>query len=56
MADSHISFVIAAYAVAGAVLIGMIAAVLLDYRRLSATLDRATRALDAARGAKGASR
>lgn len=50
MDDPHIGFVIAAYAVAAVVLLGMIASVILDYRRLGATLDSATRALDAARG------
>ena len=56
MDDPHIGFVIAAYAIAAVVLIGMIGAVVLDYRRLEATLDSATRALEAARGGKGGSR
>ena len=49
MADPHIGFVIAAYAITAAVLAMMIASVVLDYRRLSADLDEATRALDDAR-------
>ena len=49
MADPHIGFIIAAYAVAAAVLAAMIGAVVLDYRRLSAELDKATRALSDAR-------
>jgi len=52
MADPHIGFIIAAYSVAGAVLAAMVGSVVLDYRRLSAELDKATRALsDARRGA-----
>jgi heme exporter protein CcmD len=50
MADPHIGFVIAAYAVAAATIAVMISAVLLDGRRLDAQLDAAARALDAARG------
>ena len=56
-ADPHIGFVVAAYAVAAATIGAMIAYVLLDYRRLNAHLDKATRALEAARrGAKDAER
>ncbi|MBV9288013.1 MAG: heme exporter protein CcmD [Hyphomicrobiales bacterium] len=51
MADPHIGFIIAAYAVAGLVLAAMVGSVVLDYRRLSVELDKATRALsDARRG------
>jgi heme exporter protein CcmD len=49
MADPHIGFVVAAYAVAAATIGAMIAYVLLDYRRLTAHLDKATRALESAR-------
>jgi heme exporter protein CcmD len=49
MSDPHIGFVIAAYAVAAAVIAAMIGSVAFDYRRLSAHLDEATRALEAAR-------
>jgi heme exporter protein CcmD len=56
MADPHIGFVIAAYSVAAVVLAAMIGSVALDYRRLSADLDKATRALDEARGAAGDAR
>jgi heme exporter protein CcmD len=49
MADPHIGFVVAAYAVAAATIGAMIAYVLLDYRRLTAHLDQATRALESAR-------
>ena len=57
MADSHIGFIIAAYALAAATIGTMIAWVVLDFRRLSTQLDQATRALDGARGgAKGAER
>ena len=52
MSDPHIGFVIAAYSVAAIVIAVMIGAVVLDYRRLAAHLDEATRALDAARGAR----
>jgi heme exporter protein CcmD len=48
-ADPHIGFVVAAYAVAAATIGAMIAYVLLDYRRLTAHLDKATRALESAR-------
>jgi heme exporter protein CcmD len=50
MADPHIGFVVAAYAVAAATIGAMIGAVVLDSRRLNAQLDTAARALDAARG------
>jgi heme exporter protein CcmD len=57
MGDPHIGFIIAAYAVAVATIGVMIAWVVLDFRRLNAELDEATRALDSARaGAKGAER
>ena len=56
MADPHIGFVIAAYSVAAVVLAAMIGSVVLDYRRLSADLDKATRALDEARGGAADSR
>jgi hypothetical protein len=57
MGDSHIGFIIAAYAGAVATIGAMIGWVVLDFRRLNAQLDQATRALDAARGgAKGAER
>jgi heme exporter protein CcmD len=49
MSDPHIGFVIAAYVVAAAVIAVMIGAVVFDYRRLTAHLDEATRALKAAR-------
>ncbi len=50
LSDPHIGFVIAAYSVAALVIAVMIGAVVFDYRRLSAHLDEATRALDAVRG------
>jgi heme exporter protein CcmD len=53
MSDPHIGFVIAAYSLAALVIAAMIGAVVLDYRRLSAHLDEATRALDAARSGSG---
>ena len=57
MADPHIGFVVAAYAVAAATIGAMIAYVLLDYRRLNVHLDEATRALESARrGEKDAER
>ncbi len=57
MADPHIGFVVAAYAVAAATIGVMIAYVRLDYRRLSTHLDEVTRALETARrGAKNARR
>ena len=49
LSDPHIGFVIAAYSVAAAVIAAMIGSVMFDYRRLSAHLDEATRALEAAR-------
>ncbi len=52
LSDPHIGFVIAAYAVAAAVIAAMIGSVVFDYRRLSAHLDEATRALEAARGGR----
>ena len=57
MGDSHIGFIIAAYAIAVATIGAMIGWVVLDFRNLNAELARATRALDGARdGAKGAER
>jgi hypothetical protein len=57
MGDSHIGFIVAAYAVAVGTIGAMIAWVVVDFRNLSAELARATRALDGARGgAKGAER
>ncbi len=57
MGDPHIGFIVAAYAVAAATLGAMIGWVVLDFRRLNADLDQATRALDSARGStKGAER
>ncbi len=50
MSDPHIGFVIAAYSVAAVVIASMIGSVVIDYRRLSAHLDEATRALETARG------
>ena len=50
MADPHIGFVIGAYSVVAVVLAVMIGSVVLDYRRLTADLAMATRALDEARG------
>ena len=50
MSDPHIGFVIGAYCVAAVVIAAMIGSVVIDYRRLSAQLDKATRALDDARG------
>jgi heme exporter protein CcmD len=49
ISDPHIGFVIAAYSIAALVIAVMIGTVVFDYRRLSAHLDEATRALDAAR-------
>jgi heme exporter protein CcmD len=49
MADPHIGFVVAAYAVAAATIGAMIAYVLLDYRRLTTHLGEVTRALETAR-------
>jgi heme exporter protein CcmD len=57
MADPHIGFVIAAYAVAAATIAAMVGAVVLDGRRLEAQMERAARALEAARrGAKDSER
>ena len=54
MGDAHSGFILAAYAVAAATIGVMIGWVVLDFRRLNAQLDQATRALDSARGgAKG---
>jgi heme exporter protein CcmD len=50
MADPHIGFVLAAYAVAAATIAAMIGGVLLDGRRLEAQMEKAARALEAARG------
>lgn len=50
MADSPIGFVVAAYAVAAATIAAMIGAVVLDGRRLNAQMEKAARALEAARG------
>ena len=52
MGDSHIGFIIAAYAVAAATIGTMIGWVVVDFRNLSAELARATRALDGARGGR----
>ncbi len=49
MNDPHIGFVVAAYGVAFVVLAAMIGSVLFDYRRLSASLEEANRALETAR-------
>jgi hypothetical protein len=49
LADPHIGFIVAAYAVAGATIGAMIAYVVLDYRHLSAHLNEVTQALEAAR-------
>jgi heme exporter protein CcmD len=55
--DSHIGFIVAAYAVAVVTIAAMIGWVLLDFRRLNAQLAAASRALDSARGgAKSAER
>jgi heme exporter protein CcmD len=57
MDDPHSGFILAAYAVAASTIGAMIGWVVLDFRRLNAQLDQATRALDSARsGAKGAER
>ena len=50
LADPHLGFIVAAYAVAALVIGGMIGSVTFEYRRLSGRLDQATRALEAARG------
>ena len=49
MADPHVDFVIAAYAVAAATIAAMIGSVVFDGRRLNAQMDAAARALEAAR-------
>jgi heme exporter protein CcmD len=54
MGNPHIGFIVAAYAVAALTIGAMIGWVVLDARRLNAELARATRALDGARGGKGA--
>jgi heme exporter protein CcmD len=57
MGDSHIGFIVAAYAVAAVTISAMIGWVVLDFRSLSTELARATRALDGARaGARDAER
>ena len=56
MSDPHIGFIVAAYAVAAVTIGAMIGWVVLDSRRLNAELARATRALNGARGGKGAGR
>ena len=56
LSDPHIGFVIAAYSVTFVVLVGMIGSVVLDTRRLSAHLDKASRALETLRRAKERSR
>jgi heme exporter protein CcmD len=57
MGDPHMGFIIGAYAVAVATIGAMIGWVVMDFRRLNAQLDQATRALDSARGgAEGAER
>jgi heme exporter protein CcmD len=57
MGDPHTAFIVAAYTIAAATIGAMIGWVVLDFRRLNAQLDQATRALDRARGgAKGVDR
>jgi heme exporter protein CcmD len=57
MADPHIGFVIAAYAVAAATIAAMIGTVVMDGRRLNVQIDEAARALEAVRsGLKDAKR
>jgi heme exporter protein CcmD len=56
MAVSHLGFIVAAYAIAALTIGAMIGWVVLDSRRLNAELDRATRALDGARGGRGGER
>ena len=56
MGDSHVGFIVAAYAVAALTIGAMIGWVVLDARWLNAELARATRALGAARGGKGTER
>ncbi|HEX9168446.1 MAG TPA: heme exporter protein CcmD [Roseiarcus sp.] len=50
MADPHLGFVIAAYAVAAATIAAMIGAVVVDGLRLNAQMNEAARALEDARG------
>ena len=49
MEAPHFGFVVAAYALAALVVVGMIASILWDYRKLSAALRR----LEASRGDRG---
>lgn len=56
MSDPHIGFIVAAYCIAAAVIAAMVGGVVIDYRRLSAHLDEATRMLEAARGVRGRGR
>ncbi len=56
MGDPHIGFIVVAYAVAAATIAAMIGWVALDFRRLNAQLDQATRALAGARSAEGRER
>ena len=56
MGDPHLGFIVAAYAVASLTIGAMIGWVVLDARRLNAELDKATRALDGARGGAGGER
>jgi hypothetical protein len=52
MSDPHSGFIIAAYAVAAGTIAATIGWVAVDFRRLSAQLDLATRALESARAAQ----
>ena len=52
MGDPHSGFIIAAYAIAGGTIAAMIGWLVVDFRRLSAQLNQATRALESARGAQ----
>ena len=52
MDTPHIGFIVAAYAIAALVIVGMIGAILIDYRGLSASLA----ALEAARAGRRARR
>jgi len=57
LADPHLGFIVAAYALGAVVIAAMIGSVTLDYRRLSAHLAEATRALESARdGTRGRQR
>jgi heme exporter protein CcmD len=56
MGDPHLGFIVAAYAVASLTIGAMIGWVVLDARRLNAELEKATRALDGARGGAGGER